>query len=97
MIRVQAPSRLHFGLLSMTTGNLWPDLHGQETLFARRFGGIGLMIQKPGVHLSVQSASDWSAEGPLAERALWFARRFVQSDELDRRRQHTLFCGDWRL
>lgn len=90
MIRLQTPSRLHFGLLSMTTGSLWPDLHGQETIFARQFGGIGLMIQKPGVSLSVRPAADWSAEGPLAERALAFARRLIQSVPAEAVRPHHL-------
>jgi len=69
MIRVAAPSRLHFGLLS---------LGGAGT---RRFGGIGLMVQAPGVRVAVRPAADWSAEGPLAERALIFAQRFAAASE----------------
>jgi beta-RFAP synthase len=37
------------------------------------------MIQAPGVELTVSRATAWSAEGPLAERALAFARRFAES------------------
>jgi beta-RFAP synthase len=68
MIRVQAPSRLHFGLLSL----------GGEA--ERRFGGVGLMVQTPGVRVAVRPAAEWSTHGPLAERALIFARRFAQAD-----------------
>ena len=42
MIRVTTPSRLHFGLLSFPEGEepgtRWTNLHGEETLPARRFG-----------------------------------------------------------
>ena len=70
MIRVEAPGRLHFGLLSLGGA-------GQ-----RRFGGVGLMVQTPGVRVAVQPAADWSAAGPLAERALIFAQRLVAGADL---------------
>jgi beta-ribofuranosylaminobenzene 5'-phosphate synthase len=57
MIRVRTPSRLHFGLL---------DPSGHR---GRRFGGVGLMIQRPGIRLTVEPAPRWSFSGPLAERA----------------------------
>jgi beta-RFAP synthase len=75
MIRVQAPSRLHFGLLSVAPAERWPDYRGAPTLPARRFGSVGLMIAQPGVRVAVVPAAAWSAEGPLAERALGYARR----------------------
>jgi beta-RFAP synthase len=37
------------------------------------------MIEEPAVVLRCQPASEWSATGPLAERALEFARRFAGS------------------
>jgi beta-RFAP synthase len=78
MIRVRAGARLHFGLLSLPAeGEVhWPDRHGVAALPARRFGGVGLMVEAPGVELTAAPATAWSAEGPLAERALAFARRF---------------------
>jgi beta-RFAP synthase len=76
MISVRAPSRLHFGLLSVPLGQSWPN---QEGIVARRFGSVGLMIQDPGVTLKIRPAMDWSAEGPLAERALTFAHQFAES------------------
>jgi beta-RFAP synthase len=69
MIRVHAPSRLHFGLFNL----------GTTVVPARRFGSVGLMIQEPGLRLTLAPAVDWSAEGPLAERALAFARCFAQT------------------
>jgi beta-RFAP synthase len=44
---------------------------------ARRFGGIGLMVESPGIVLRFRPANTWLAQGPLAERALAFARSFV--------------------
>jgi beta-RFAP synthase len=77
MITVQAASRLHFGLLSFPYGPNWPDHLGQMILPARRFGGVGLMVQSPGIALQIRPAKSWSAQGPLAERTLAFARHFV--------------------
>jgi beta-RFAP synthase len=81
MIRVRTASRLHFGLLSLPSAGdeRWPNLHGEAVLPARRFGGVGLMVEAPGVEVAVAPAPAWSAEGPLAERALIFARRFAQT------------------
>ena len=61
--RVAAPSRLHFGLLSFGEGD------------GRRFGGLGAMIDRPGLRLTLRAADRFSTEGPLADRAAEFARR----------------------
>ncbi len=45
LVRVVAPSRLHFGLLSF----------GHRA--GRRYGGIGLMIDRPAVRLSLSGAA----------------------------------------
>lgn len=73
MTLVRAPSRLHFGLLSLpiSGGECWPD-----GMPMRQFGGVGLMIDDPGVAVRITPASKWSAHGPNAERALAFARTF---------------------
>ncbi len=67
-VRVQTPSRLHFGLL------------GWGSHAARQFGGVGLMVEKPGVEIVVEPADHWVATGPLGERslevAMGIARRF---------------------
>ncbi len=77
MLRVRTPSRLHFGLLSLDAGSPSPvaDAPGSP---GRLFGGVGLMVSRPGVQLAVSAAATWSAEGPLAERALGFARRVAE-------------------
>ncbi|HZT83636.1 MAG TPA: hypothetical protein VFA26_25625, partial [Gemmataceae bacterium] len=79
MTRVVTGSRLHFGLFTLAPPGRWPDLPGAPAHPARRFGGVGLMVEAPGVRLAVEPAAAWSAEGPLAERALAFARRFAGS------------------
>jgi beta-ribofuranosylaminobenzene 5'-phosphate synthase len=63
---VEAPARLHFGVL---------DLRGD---LGRRFGGLGAAIPRPSLLLEVAPAANLTAEGPDAERALDFARRFLQ-------------------
>jgi len=81
MIRVTAAARLHLGLLCLPAEGeaFWPDRHGELTLPVRQFGGVGLMVESPALRLRVEAAPDWSADGPLAERALAFARRFAGS------------------
>lgn len=79
MIRVRAPSRLHFGLFSCAPAAAWPNVDGAEVVPARRFGGAGLMVDLPGLSLTARPAPAWSADGPLADRALAFARRFADT------------------
>lgn len=69
MVTLQACGRLHFGLLNPGGGEA----------AVRRFGGVGLMIERPGLRLQVRESSAWSAMGPLAERALIFAQRFTEN------------------
>jgi beta-RFAP synthase len=57
MIRIRTPSRLHFGLLAPAARS------------GRRFGGVGLMIDRPGIELTFEPSDRWSVQGPLAERA----------------------------
>jgi beta-ribofuranosylaminobenzene 5'-phosphate synthase len=83
VIIVQAFGRLHFGLLS-------PE--GEES--GRVFGGVGLMISQPDLCLYVEPSEFWSAAGPLAERALTFARRF---EENCRREENTAILSPHRL
>jgi beta-RFAP synthase len=78
VVRVRTGSRLHFGLLAMH-----PEL-------PRRFGGVGLMVERPGVELTLSyveravapaakesagKAGPADVAGPLAGRALDFAGR----------------------
>lgn len=90
MIRVHAPSRLHFGLLVLSSDEHWPNVLGDKVVPARRFGGVGLMIENPGIVLTAQPADAWSAQGALAERTLEYARRFAQALSADSARPHRL-------
>ncbi len=67
-VDIQTPSRLHLGLLG------W----GPEA--ARQFGGVGLMIENPGLRLIASNSEKLSATGPLATRALNFAARAIERD-----------------
>lgn len=64
---VEAPARLHFGLL---------DLRGA---LGRRFGGIGAAAPAPTLLLSARAASTLDVQGEDAERATDYARRFLAS------------------
>jgi beta-RFAP synthase len=78
MVSIQTASRLHFGLLSLTGESASATgVAGQTTFSERRFGGVGLMVDRPGVQIQAEPAATWSASGPLAERVLGCARRFV--------------------
>ena len=61
-IQVVAPSRLHFGMLSFGQ----PD--------TRQFGGVGVMIDRPGIRLTVSPSGRFEVRGPLEDRAAKFAR-----------------------
>ena len=55
-LRLRTASRLHFGLLGWGPGA------------ARQFGGVGLMVERPGIELVATPSTDWQFEGPLAGR-----------------------------
>ncbi|MEW4566472.1 beta-ribofuranosylaminobenzene 5'-phosphate synthase family protein [Tautonia sp. JC769] len=55
-VRIRTPGRLHFGPLA------W----GPEA--GRRFGGVGLMIEQPGVELRAQRSGDWAITGMMGQR-----------------------------
>jgi beta-ribofuranosylaminobenzene 5'-phosphate synthase len=63
VVRVEAPARLHLGMLAVAGDG------------ARRFGGLGVSVSRPAVVLEAQPADELSAEGDEAQRALTFARR----------------------
>ncbi|HPM82306.1 MAG TPA: hypothetical protein PLF81_16475 [Candidatus Anammoximicrobium sp.] len=71
-VEVIAPCRLHFGLLSF----------GQPS--GRQFGGAGVMVDHPAVHLRVSAADAFQATGPRAGRARGFARRWAEHVGLPR-------------
>jgi len=67
MISIVTGSRIHFGLVRVS-----PFRSGVPR--DARYGGIGLMTQRPGLTLRASPAKSWSAEGPLGSRALEFAQ-----------------------
>jgi beta-RFAP synthase len=68
---VEAPARLHFGVL---------DLRGD---LGRRFGGIGAAVPAPSVLVEATAAATLEADGPEGERALEFARRYREFNRLE--------------
>jgi len=64
IVEVTAPSRLHFGLFSF----------GRRD--GRQFGGVGVMVERPAVHLRIVASQRFEVTGPLAERATEFGRRW---------------------
>ncbi len=67
VVRVEAPARLHFGML---------DLRGA---LGRRFGGIGAGVFDPSLVVEAERAEEVEAEGAEANRAADFARRYLES------------------
>lgn len=79
MIRVVAPSRLHAGLFHVPVA-------GEPAAGARAFGGVGLMVEHPGLVVTLRPADSWQFEGTLASRAQVFAMRFMLTLPEERRR-----------
>ncbi|HEX6316711.1 MAG TPA: hypothetical protein VFZ73_17690, partial [Gemmatimonadaceae bacterium] len=65
-VQVEAASRLHLGLLSL----------GQPG--HRQFGGVGLMVDSPGLVLLAKPSAQWTFSGAHAERLGQFAARWRQ-------------------
>jgi beta-ribofuranosylaminobenzene 5'-phosphate synthase len=66
VVHVTAPSRLHFGLWSL----------GSKT--GRQFGGMGVMVERPDLRLSVEPADVLQTTGKCAARSRFFARRWME-------------------
>jgi beta-RFAP synthase len=63
IVQVVAPSRLHFGMLSVNQSG------------RRQFGGLGAMVEIPGLHLRVRPAERLEVAGLLAKRVRQIAER----------------------
>lgn len=61
-VEVRTPARAHLGMMSFGRADV------------RSFGGVGVMLDRPGVHVRLRRAGRLEARGPHAERALEFAR-----------------------
>jgi beta-RFAP synthase len=66
-VRVTAAARLHLGFLDLNGG------------LGRRFGSIGLAVDKPATRLKIFRAPVFEARGPESERALVFLRRYAEA------------------
>lgn len=69
-MEIRCHSRLHFGLLSACIPGSQAPAPGE--LHPRSYGGAGLMIANPSLHISAEPAQYWKATGPGADRALEF-------------------------
>ncbi|CAA2139439.1 beta-ribofuranosylaminobenzene 5'-phosphate synthase family protein [Hyphomicrobium sp. ghe19] len=67
-IRVTAPARLHLGFLDLNGG------------LGRRYGSIGLSIDRPSTQLTLTKAGHHSATGPESQRAVALLRKFAGED-----------------
>lgn len=67
LVTVMAPARLHMGFI---------DMSGK---FGRHFGSIGVGVNEIATHLSISGSEKLHAEGPCAEKALQYARKFSES------------------
>jgi len=75
-VDVKTPGRLHLGMVSFGVPGI------------RAYGGVGVMIDRPGVHLRMTRGrrapgERFHATGPLADRAAAFARSCVEAWRLD--------------
>ncbi len=74
MTRIEAPSRLHFGLLHVPIEG---ETHLPNGLPIRQFGGVGLMIDSPGIVVRIEQSATWRVNGFCARRVLDFAQSLV--------------------
>jgi beta-RFAP synthase len=95
MITVQTAARLHFGLFSLATQSHWPNSEGQPLIPARQFGGVGMMVQSPGVRVRVEPAGSWSAEGPLADRIMRIVDPLIAREVGRARTPHKITVEQW--
>ena len=66
-VEVRAPARLHLGMMAFGSPQV------------RSFGGVGVMVDRPGTVLRVRRAARFEARGSHAERAVTFARACAQA------------------
>ncbi len=71
IVEITTPSRLHFGMFSFGRADV------------RQFGGVGVMVDRPGLHVQIRPAAQFLATGPLAERAIAVTDRLATQWHLD--------------
>lgn len=72
-VRIVAPGRLHIGFL---------DLNGS---LGRRFGSLGLTLERPATRVFMQTAAEPSAVGPDSDRARQALSRIARTHGVDER------------
>ena len=72
IVRVSAPSRLHFGLLRFASDS------------ERSFGGLGMMIDQPRTVVEVSESAEWQDRGLQSQRAREFAQLTLNGLAVDR-------------
>ncbi len=70
-LRITAPARLHLGFLDLNGG------------LGRRYGSIGLAIDRPSTRLTIAKASKNVATGAESRRAIKLLRRFTDDEKSD--------------
>jgi beta-RFAP synthase len=73
VVEVSTGSRLHFGMLSF----------GQPGV--RQFGGVGAMVDTPGVKLQISAADELAVSGPSAAVVRQYAEAVAQAEWVGRR------------
>lgn len=68
VVSVTTGSRLHFGMFSLGTPGV------------RQFGGVGVMINAPGVRLQITESDSLTASGPMADAALRAAQALARTE-----------------
>ncbi len=69
-VRISAPCRIHFGLLSLADGN---DV---------QYGGVGVMVDRPRVELEMQPSGVTRAHGPHSARVLEFIKTWREHTQI---------------
>ena len=66
-VEIRTPARLHLGMMSFGNAH------------ERSFGGVGVMVDRPGVHVRMRRADRLEARGLHGERAIRFAQACAQA------------------
>lgn len=68
VVSVTTGSRLHFGMFSLGSAGV------------RQFGGVGVMIDQPGICLQITESETLTATGPMADAALRAAQALARAE-----------------
>lgn len=77
-IKVSAPSRIHFGLF------------GGRNDKGVSFGGLGAMVDHPGIEITLEADDQFSFAGPQQERLREFVEAWIEQAKLDSPEQFRL-------